>query len=86
MTLAFDVGGCSVLVEPSDQGRKPQPVTAHNRHYVWRCQRNAPDQGLQGISGSIRDSQLSTRRHGPVHDGSTTDPFGHCGHVVRQMN
>ena len=34
MTLAFDVGGCSVLVEPSDQGRKPQPVTAHNRHYV----------------------------------------------------
>ncbi len=31
MTLAFDVGGCSVLVEPSDQGRKPQPVTAHNR-------------------------------------------------------
>ena len=34
MTLAFDVGGCSVLVEPSDQGRKPQPVTAHNRHHV----------------------------------------------------
>ena len=34
MTLAFDVGGCSVLVEPSDQGRKPQPVTAHNRHYA----------------------------------------------------
>ncbi len=34
MTLAFDVGGCSVLMEPSDQGRKPQPVTAHNRHYV----------------------------------------------------
>jgi len=33
MTLAFDVGGCSVLVEPSDQGRKPQLVTAHNRHY-----------------------------------------------------
>jgi hypothetical protein len=31
MTLAFDVRGCSVLVEPSDQGRKPQPVTAHNR-------------------------------------------------------
>ena len=31
MTLAFDVGGCSVLMEPSDQGRKPQPVTAHNR-------------------------------------------------------
>ena len=31
MTLAFDVGGCSVLVEPSDQGRKPQPVTVHNR-------------------------------------------------------
>ena len=35
MTLAFDVGGCSVLVEPSDQGRKPQPVTAHNRHYAF---------------------------------------------------
>ncbi len=34
MTLAFDVGGCSVLVEPSDQRRKPQPVTTHNRHYV----------------------------------------------------
>ncbi len=34
MTLAFDVGGCSVLVEPSDQRRKPQAVTAHNRHYV----------------------------------------------------
>ncbi len=36
MTLAFDVGGCSVLVEPSDQGREPQPVTAHNNRTV--CQ------------------------------------------------
>ncbi len=34
MTLAFEVGSCSVLVEPSGQGGKPQPITAHNRHYV----------------------------------------------------